>query len=680
MTECTINMNTGYVLAIRRWVTGGVLCCIVFNAGALSIGRARSVTLLGKPLDFSVPISLDAQDDASQLCPEADVYFGDNRLGTSDIAVTIARGAGQESVLRVRTNTVIDEPVVTVFVRAGCGQKSQRRFVLLADIETEATLPTQAERRGSALSQGPSSTTAPIGIENPSQQPATRSRSQRGGGEVADQKRRPLGDRPKSVVRRDIEKAEPAARTLKPAARLKVDTLDPLAELFPALKGSAEMLSAPNEEQRRTASALWRAINAQPQDVLRDAERLQTLETNVKSLQAQTQNNQTAVADVKVQLDQARKERYANPLVYGLAGLLLASLALAAYLWSRSGRVASAGAKQPWWSSKRAGGEPENEARSPRASSVAYPSSRAAAAKINTEEVDEYTTDMLELPEGDDFTLEHVAPVAAQDRAIFAQSDVAASRTVDAEELFDIQQQADFFISLGQYDQAIEVLQNHISDNVETSALAYLDLLDLYVKLGRRDDYDALRQDFNRVFNGQVPDFDNYNSDGRGIEAYQTALSRIEQLWNEPKVLGVIEESLFRKPDHEGQAFDLQAYRELLLLYSVAKENAGGGQASIDLDLPLDVEADSTEARDFSLTAVQPLSTSPRDRSLQTTPISERDYQDLAEYSKTAQPTANLQVLDIDLGAMDDDQGAKPMAESQWIEFDLDELNPKSKK
>jgi hypothetical protein len=653
----------------------------VFNAGALSIGRARSVTLLGKPLDFSVPISLDAQEDASQLCPEADVYFGDSRLGSSNVAVTITRGAGQESVLRVRTSAVVDEPLVTVFVRAGCGQKSQRRFVLLADIETEAALPSQGDRSGSTLGQVPSVAAGSAGIENSNQQPAARSRIQRGAGEAADRKRRAPSERPKSVVRRDVEKTELPAQTTKSAARLKVDTLDPLAEFFPALRGSAEMLSAPNEEQRRSASALWRAINAQPQDVLRDAERLQTLETSVKSLQALTLNNQSAVADVKVQLDQARMERYANPLVYGLAGLLLASLALAAYLWSRSGGGALAGARQPWWTSKRAGSELEPETRGPRASSVAYPSARAAAAKINTEEVDEYTTDMLELPEDDDFTLEHVSPVAAQDRAVFSQSDAAASRTVDAEELFDIQQQADFFISLGQYDQAIEVLQNHISDNVETSALAYLDLLDLYVKLGRREDYDALRQDFNRVFNGQVPDFDNYDSDGRGIEAYQTALSRIEQLWNEPKVLDVIEESLFRKPDHDGQAFDLQAYRELLLLYSVAKENAGGvNHASMDLDLPLDVEADSAEPHDFSLTAVQPLSTSPRDRSLQTTPISERDYQALAEYSKTAQPTANLQILDIDLGAMDEDQVAAPIAESQWIEFDLDELNPKSKK
>jgi hypothetical protein len=674
-------MNAGCVLAIRKWVTGGVLCCIVFNAGALSIGRARSVTLLGKSLDFSVPISFDAQDDASQLCPEADVYFGENRLGTSDVAVSIARGVGQESILRVRTNMVIDEPVVTVYVRAGCSQKSQRRFVLLADIETEAALPGQRDRSGSTLSQGSSGSSAPASIGSSGQQAAVRGSVQRGAGVISGEKRRPPIERPRSVVRKDAEKAEPTAQTLKSAPRLKVDTLDPLAELFPALKGSAEMLSAPNEEQRRSASALWRAINAQPQDVLRDVERLQTLETNVKSLQAQTLNNQSAVADVKVQLDQARKERYANPLVYGLAGLLLASLALAAFLWSRSRGGASAGAREPWWTSKRASSAPEAEARGPRASRVAYPSTRAAAAKINTEEVDEYTTDMLELPEGDDFTLEHVSPVAAQDRAVFAQSDAAASRTADAEELFDIQQQADFFISLGQYDQAIEVLQNHISDNVETSALAYLDLLDLYVKLGRRDDYDALRQDFNRVFNGQVPDFDTYDSDGRGIEAYQTALSRIEQLWNEPKVLGVIEESLFRKPDHEGQAFDLQAYRELLLLYSVAKENVGGsGDASMDLDLPLDVETDSAGDRDFSLTAVQPLSTSPRDRSIQTTPISERDYQALAEYSKSVQSAPSLQVLDIDLDAIDEGKGSAPMGESQWIEFDLDELNPAPKK
>ncbi|MDO8941537.1 MAG: tetratricopeptide repeat protein, partial [Desulfobacterales bacterium] len=188
-----------------------------------------------------------------------------------------------------------------------------------------------------------------------------------------------------------------------------------------------------------------------------------------------------------------------------------------------------------------------------------------------------------------------------------------SSRAVNAEELFDIQQQADFFISLGQYDQAIEVLKNHISDNVETSALAYLDLLKIYHTLDRRDDYDALREDFNKVFNAQVPEFENFSNQSSGLEAYQSALSRIEALWPSPKVLEIIEESIFRKPGSgDGEAFDLEAYRELLLLYAMAKDVVDRRSDMMDFDLSGEgAMADRDEpvpATDFSATNIQPLS------------------------------------------------------------------------
>jgi hypothetical protein len=145
-------------------------------------------------------------------------------------------------------------------------------------------------------------------------------------------------------------------------------------------------------------------------------------------------------------------------------------------------------------------------------------------------------------------------------------------RIVNAEELFDVQQQADFFLSLGHTDKAVEVLRHHTMDNVETSALIYLDLLDLYHNLGRKEDYDTLRKEFHRLFNAQVPAFDDYAMDTHGLEFYVEAVTRIESLWPTPKVLDVLEESIFRKPGSRGEVFSLAAYRELLLLHSIAKK------------------------------------------------------------------------------------------------------------
>ena len=68
---------------------------------------------------------------------------------------------------------------------------------------------------------------------------------------------------------------------------------------------------------------------------------------------------------------------------------------------------------------------------------------------------------------------------------------------------------------------------------------------------------------------------------GKGLEHYRSALARIEALWPAPGTLALIEELVFRKPGgHDDGAFDLAAYQELLLLYSVAKEVIDPASAS----------------------------------------------------------------------------------------------------
>jgi hypothetical protein len=187
------------------------------------------------------------------------------------------------------------------------------------------------------------------------------------------------------------------------------------------------------------------------------------------------------------------------------------------------------------------------------------------------------------------------------------------ARTVKAEELFDVQQQADFFVSLGQHEQAVDVLRGHILDNAQTSPLVYMDLFNLYHRLDRREDYEALRKDFNQLFTGNIPIFELYTDISPGLEAYPVALTRIEALWPAPKVLEVIEESILRRPVASADAFDLEAYRELLLLYAVAKELAQSDSSKDRLATRFDLPATAADDHSapmprFAATSIQPLS------------------------------------------------------------------------
>src|SRR5256885_16486251 len=82
-------------------------------------------------------------------------------------------------------------------------------------------------------------------------------------------------------------------------------------------------------------------------------------------------------------------------------------------------------------------------------------------------------------------------------------------------ELFDVQQQAEFFISVGEHQQAIELLRSHIDTHEDSSPLAYLELLHLYYTLSRRDDFDQLRARFARHFNARVPAMPGFTDKGK---------------------------------------------------------------------------------------------------------------------------------------------------------------------
>lgn len=494
--------------------------------------------------------------------------------------------------------------------------------------------------------------------------------------------------------------------------RLKLDPLDLGVEREPQLKAATELLSTPtdNPGQRAAAAALWRALNAAPEDVMRDAQRLAAAEADLKAARDGSAQALRDTAALQARLQQAQSERYANGVVYTLGGLLLLVSGALAWVLLKGGPRRRATVRD-WWRAQERFSELDRDdpgARSAARSSRRDPddldaddapvglgtsrsggtfggfgrlgsnglgarlaaglgavrdavirrgSRRADAWRDEDldDDVDERKFDSLRTPRSDEASRpvraaapavvrpaarpSGPAPVAGPaaapavhlsddppsslsgERPDFSLSLPSMQRTVNAEELMDMQQQADFFMSLGQHDQAIAVLRNHISENAETSALAYLDLFAIYHKLGRRDEYDQLLVEFRRAFNAQVPDFDHFSATGYGLEAYQAALSRIEALWPTPRVLDVIEETIFRKPGREdGGGFAIEAYRELLMLYSVAKDIIGRdgldkNSPLMDLELPSqaplespDDEVDSgATPRRFVNTNIQPL-------------------------------------------------------------------------
>jgi pilus assembly protein FimV len=623
----------------RRGLIACVLLSTALSSAALTLGRSRGIALVGRTLDVAIPVTLDSAGQAAELCAEADVFHGDTRVDASRVTARIEPASGLNAVVRVRSSQAVDEPVVTVYLRLGCNQKVTRRYVLLAEEPTEVVAPLVAPAPAAAA-VAPSARQAPPPPPAAAAAPAPAAVTQaptvaraatpaRSGSRARRSAEATMTPRGPAVARADSALAPkpPRSQPLTRATtrggrpRLTVDMVDLTPERDPQLRSSAGLAGAPStdEQVRAQAAALWRAINAQPEDVLRDLQRVQALETDVKDLRTLVTGNDRTLAELRGQLEQARQERTLTLAAIALLTLLLAAMVVT--WWLRRGER---GGSREWWRRRdpaadaAAGGlDPAGRPLPPGAPPV-----RPADMDLR---VDESMFESLKKPPRVAVVpvaavpqrTAAPAPVPARAAAVsdpagpasnfhssFQSSQISSMRMVKAEELVDIQQQADFFMSLGQTEQAIEVLESHIHHNAETSALVWLDLLAIYRALKRRQDYELLRSDFQRVFNAEVPSYDSTPTASGGLEDYPRALTRIAALWPSPKVMDVIEESIFRKPGVGGaEPFDLEAYRELVMLYNLGREVVGA-QATASEDWSASQQGKSS----FFETSMQPLS------------------------------------------------------------------------
>ncbi len=565
---------------VKTSAIGILLFLEAMSCSALTLGRARGAVVLGQPLDITVPVQADEGDDLMSLCLEADVFYGDVQQVAGRITLTTtAATSRQAAVVRVRSSQAVNEPVVTANLRAGCTQKVARRFVFFADMPSDVAVPPQAIALVPAVSSSPVDSgvvppTAAVGPAAPRRLVAAAS---------------PPVNAIALAVKARAPQAAPAPAAMaagrQAAPKLKLVSIDSrqLNEL--ELKFTQELFTQPAENAKSAAAAiaLWRALNAQPEDILRDWQRLQTLDSDVKALRAATAKNESNLVEMRQLLQAAESGRFANGLVYGLVALLLASLAGIFLLWRRQNpenRVSNS-----WW--QGAGVMQTRQDGLDEVISTRAGPSAPGELPTRTEFVDidldlSFDVPPLEPPkaiptltDSQVIPLERVSSFSPPtswtvDRG-FSPSMVNALRTTNSEEVVDARQQADFFVSLGQYDQAIQTLRERIDGLGEASPLVYLDLMQLLRRLGRRIDFNQCRDQFNRLFTGRVPEYASFDEKGKGLEVYGEVLAHITAEWSSGFILEILESCIFRRPNDDlGQPFDLLAFEDLLMLHAVA--------------------------------------------------------------------------------------------------------------
>jgi len=537
------------------------------DVSALTLGRARGAAILGQPLSLHVEAQLGPDEDATETCFAAEVFYGDVRLESGRVAVSVSPGnSGQGVSIHVVAAAKVDEPVVAVVLKTICAQKATRKYVLLADIASELTVsaPVFAAQR------------PPAHVPSVAAKPPTVVETPSTAVEVPKQK---------AVTRQRATPSKPAPSQVnsgaKRSARLKL-TPAPGPERDPTLKSSNELAPSPVDDlqKRVEAVAAWQALNTTTQDVLRDSARMQSMEADLKSLMDLTSKNRKLMADMGARIEQAESDRYSNPLVYGLIVLLFACMAGLVLLW-RAQRTAT-DSTAPWW-------RPE----------APMPRSEPAPVVARTPVQPPNSPDAADLPEvksslvadaaspGVDIDLDlgesvfsrmgqavHVpdSTPSVVPKRDFQQSGMGALRAINTKEMLDVRQQAEFFMALGQHAEAIRILESSIQSSEASNPLIYLDLLKVFHTLSRKTDFDKYRSDFNLQFSGLCPEYAQFNLAGQGLDDYAAVCERITSLWPEQEAIDFIEHCLVRTADASpDKGFDLEAFRDLLMLHGVAR-------------------------------------------------------------------------------------------------------------
>ena len=317
---------------------GCALLSVVLSVHSLTLGRSRGAAWIGQPLELVVQVQLDPGQTDGGVCAEADVFHADSRQDPARVRISTEPTAQPDTFnVRITSAALVDEPVVTVYMRAGCTQKSSRKYVLLADYPTEGSAPLSRAPEPvapvvptivpSTSASAAAPATSAASTDNPTAPAQTAAAAPK-------PEREPP---PKPVVVRKEAVKQPATKPVAPAAN-KPSPTKPAAP-SPAKESKPRLKLDPLEnltERIKTLESTTVALP--PENAASDSQRMERLQNDVRALLEQAAKNEASLTAMRLRMEKAESERVPMAVVYGLVALIVASLGGLAYLWTRRQR------------------------------------------------------------------------------------------------------------------------------------------------------------------------------------------------------------------------------------------------------------------------------------------------------------------------------------------------------
>jgi len=571
---------------------------------ALGFGRAVSDAVLGQAFTFTVPVNVDPGERFGLDCMSAEVYYGDVQVLPNAVRTDLQRGTADNTwIVRITAAAPVEEPIVEVALSAGCERRFTRRFTLFADPPNLGTTAAQVAPASGADAQAgtPAARDSAPSLSGTSAAGLPAGRAARhGAGAVG--RPRVVRKGPTMALANELVAAPAAA----PSTRHVVDAgsarkagprvATPSPDEAPRLVLDAGMphLKLDMEEPiiPVPSAASGATIGLSDLDDP-DTRQLRALEQSIQAVKHDSQLQREQAQKLQAELAQSQSRGDWLPWLAGLLAIALAAICALAWRLRQRNRIAHS----DWFNESRLGASTPEPAPVVEAPPVLAPAADVRErAPVPAASADSFA-DSQYLDDSDAAGVSVVHDVAATrplDRQAMAAAVLkeATPRELSVEELLDLEQQADFFIALGQEDAAVDLLMSHLRSAGGQSPLPYTKLLEIYRRQGDRSAYERTRARFNRRFNAYAPDWDTGPGAGRSLEDYPETVALLERAWHSPIDAMAILEGLLFKRDETSELFDLPAYRDVLVLYSLARDlwQHGGGHTGTQVDvlLPLD--------------------------------------------------------------------------------------------
>lgn len=538
------------------------------GAEALGLGRPFVHSTLGNPLDVSIPLTLAEGEQLTDACLRAEVSAGDARVPAGLLQLRVEGEPGQQRI-RLQSLARIDEPTLRITLALGCPLRLTREFNAFIDPPASAAAVPAPPPPAVPL------VAAPVMVAEPASRP-------------------PAEPSPTVVAAPPVAKPRPRASPRPAGPRLVLERPEVLVAEAP--RPVAPPASAPRME-------LTPELEAQ----------IAQLEQTVAQLRAELQARQLAEAAaasapqaaalapspvaVPAAVAGVRVPAYRSPMTWLLTlglSLLAGAAAFHASRW-RDQRMrreraywqalhAAEGAAapvpmtplQPGMAPPVTGGpaalpdEGQHQITSPQPRPMPWAPAHGAAPGAATAER----------------SMQATQPLPAQ----AAAAPVLSNELTVVDELLDLEQQIDFLQLLGQQEAAADLLAARLARG-HAGAMPYLLLLELCQQRGEPEAFADLAKRFEQQFQTLAPQWSQSLARGRSLDASPSVIAHLQVIWSDPgAAMQMLRELLAHGAGPGTPHFDLPAYRDLLMLYSVARDLFEGGLRSegVDLMLPLD--------------------------------------------------------------------------------------------